>query len=190
MPKILDDTEIYLATIRTVNKRGFRGATTKQIAREAEVSEVTLFRKFGSKMDLMKRAIEYVVSQIDYESAAQYTGNIEKDLFRMTKTYFNGIMKNGDFISAIVMELSREDKMKELIVPPQQMFISFGKLIERYHKEGLLKPEKPLKTMSALLGPLVYSYLLAKAFPNLGITEIDIEEHVNGFLHGRQIKTT
>ncbi|MDI9618910.1 TetR/AcrR family transcriptional regulator [Methanothermobacter sp.] len=39
-------------------RKGYRGATTGEIAAEAGVSEVTLFRKFGSKKNLLKRIMD------------------------------------------------------------------------------------------------------------------------------------
>jgi AcrR family transcriptional regulator len=38
---------------------GYRGATTRRIAREAGVNEVTLFRQFGSKQELIRSAIRH-----------------------------------------------------------------------------------------------------------------------------------
>jgi AcrR family transcriptional regulator len=37
---------------------GYRGATTRRIAQRAGVNEVTIFRHFGSKQDLIRQAIE------------------------------------------------------------------------------------------------------------------------------------
>lgn len=39
-------------------RKGYRGTTTREIAAEAGVSEVTLFRKFGSKKNLLKRIMD------------------------------------------------------------------------------------------------------------------------------------
>lgn len=39
-------------------KRGYRGTTTREIASRAGVSEVTVFRKFGSKKNLLKRVMD------------------------------------------------------------------------------------------------------------------------------------
>ena len=44
---------ILEAAGRVYAKHGFRGATTRLIAMEAEVNEVTLFRTFGSKSALL-----------------------------------------------------------------------------------------------------------------------------------------
>ena len=56
----MDETRdrILSAAHRVFAGSGFRGATTKRIAAEAGVNEVTLFRQFACKDDLLKEAIE------------------------------------------------------------------------------------------------------------------------------------
>ena len=46
------------AAARVYGEFGFRGATTRRIAEEAGVNEVTLFRLFGSKSQLIAEAIQ------------------------------------------------------------------------------------------------------------------------------------
>jgi AcrR family transcriptional regulator len=46
------------AAARVYSKHGFRGATTRLIAAEAGVNEVTLFRTFGSKGALLEAVLE------------------------------------------------------------------------------------------------------------------------------------
>jgi AcrR family transcriptional regulator len=44
--------------VRLYAEAGFRGATTRRIAQEAGVNEITLFRHFGSKTALIQAALE------------------------------------------------------------------------------------------------------------------------------------
>ena len=46
------------AAARIYSEGGFRGATTRRIAEEAGVNEVTLFRLFGSKAELISQAVQ------------------------------------------------------------------------------------------------------------------------------------
>jgi AcrR family transcriptional regulator len=50
------------AAVRVYGEVGFRGATTRRIAQEAGVNEVTLFRIFGSKAALIAEALRANVS--------------------------------------------------------------------------------------------------------------------------------
>ena len=53
------DKKIMRATFRILQKEGFAKATTKKIAAEAEVNEVTIFRKFQNKNNLVETTKEY-----------------------------------------------------------------------------------------------------------------------------------
>jgi AcrR family transcriptional regulator len=50
-------TELLRAAARVYAKYGYRGSTTRRIADEARVNEVTIFRQFGSKDALIHEAI-------------------------------------------------------------------------------------------------------------------------------------
>jgi len=52
-------SRIVHAAARVFAEAGYRGATTRRIAAEAGVNEVTLFRHFGSKDELIREAISF-----------------------------------------------------------------------------------------------------------------------------------
>jgi len=54
---MLNRERILAAAARIYASSGFRGATTRRIAEEAGVNEVTLFRLFGSKAALLSEAM-------------------------------------------------------------------------------------------------------------------------------------
>ena len=51
------------ATVKVFSEAGARGATTRRIAQEAGVNEVTLFRHFRSKEDLIEAALQHFARQ-------------------------------------------------------------------------------------------------------------------------------
>ena len=87
MPKVLEDEKIFQAVIQVVADRGYSGATTRQMADAADISEVTLFRKYGSRQNLVKQAISSIINLSLLGSAAQYTGDIKADLLRIVNAY-------------------------------------------------------------------------------------------------------
>ena len=58
-PAAVDSTteRILAATLQVYTEAGFRGTTTRRIAQEAGVNEITLFRQFGTKEALVKAAL-------------------------------------------------------------------------------------------------------------------------------------
>lgn len=56
---------ILTAAAKVFQEQGFRGATTRRIAEEADVNEVTLFRHFGSKERLLREALSAAAAASD-----------------------------------------------------------------------------------------------------------------------------
>ena len=185
MPKIIEDENIFRAVIQVVIERGYAGATTKQMADAAEVSEVTLFRKYENKAMLVKRAISSIVEQTDFSSAAQYTGDIHADLLRVVQAYQDSAVKHGFFFAALFSEISRYPELIDALDEPLNIFHAIGELITRYQKEGALEQEHPTYTVAALLGPLIYVALMHGAIPFDQLPRLNLSNYVEAFLAGR-----
>ena len=57
MKKIDTKKRLLEATLKLISEKGYMGATTREIAQEAGVTELTLFRHFGSKEKLFKELL-------------------------------------------------------------------------------------------------------------------------------------
>lgn len=58
MKKETTKQHLLEATLKLISERGYLGATTKEIAQEAGVTELTLFRHFGSKEQLFEELLK------------------------------------------------------------------------------------------------------------------------------------
>lgn len=184
MPKVLENEQIYRAVIKIVAERGYSGTTTKQMADAANVSEVTLFRKYGSKQKLVKQAISSIINLSNLASAAQYTGDINADLTRIVQAYQDSAGKHGSFITVLFSEMSRHPELVDSIDEPLNIFLDLGKLLERYQEEGQLPKEPPLHLLAVLLGPVMYTTMLRNAMPNSELPPLNLSNHVKYFLKG------
>ena len=72
---------ILAAAARVYSQYGFRGATTRLIAAEAGVNEVTLFRTFGSKAELLQAMLQ---SQVTANSAPAISGDLSDPVSEIT----------------------------------------------------------------------------------------------------------
>jgi len=185
MPKIVVDETIFNAAIQTVLERGYSGATTKQIAEAAAISEVTLFRKYGSKAELIKQAIASMTEQMEFEAATQYTGDIAADLLRVTRMYQGSAEKSGQFIYSIILEIHRNPELVEIMNRPMGMIHAVGHLLERYQVEGILKQEHLLHAVAGLIGPLIATNMLRQITAVLLMPPVDLQNHVANYLNGR-----
>lgn len=187
MPKIVKDADIYSAVIQVVTERGYAGATTKQMAEAADVSEVTLFRKYGSKPQLVKQAIMAIIEQTHFGNAAEYTGDVTADLMQVVKTYRESASRHGQFFAVLLVEIRRYPEVTDLVNDPFDIFQKIAHLLARYQQEGVLRDEHPMQALASLLGPImVYENLVRNALPNSQLPPLDLDYHVAGFLEGRR----
>lgn len=187
MPKIVENSQIYLAVIQVVSERGYSGASTKQMADAANVSEMTLFRKYGNKAELVKQAIAFIIGETDFSSAAHYTEDVHADLFRVVQAYQDTAVKNGLFIFALFADLARHPELIDSMKEPFRIFQSIGSLIARYQSEGVLKTEPPLHAVAKLLAPLVYISTIRNSRLDDTLPALDLSGHVTSFLEGHCI---
>ena len=184
MPKVLDDNKVFESVIQLIAERGYSGATTKQIAEVAGMSEVTLFRKFGSKMELVASAVNHITERIGLQELVKYTGDLEGDLTRMVDGYVTRAKDYGNFLVTIYSELSKVEGLMELVNRGQSLSFHFVSLIERYQSSGELKSGYPLQLVANLVGPLLYVSMMGRFDTGLDLAEIDTQEHVRNFLDG------
>lgn len=187
MPKIVENSQIYLAVIQVVSERGYAGATTRQMADAADVSEMTLFRKYGNKAELVKQAIAFMIEQTDFSSAAHYTGDVHADLLRVVQAYQDTAVKHGLFIFALFADLARHPELLDSMREPFVIFQSIGALIARYQTEGILKSGHPLHSVAKLLAPLVYISTIQNTKLDDSLPDLDLSGHVTSFLEGHSM---
>src|SRR6476646_2662442 len=84
------------AAFQVCSERGLHGATTREIADVAQVTEVTLFRHFGSKEKLIAALFEHVVATLTESlNEAEADGqDLERDLLRYAQRYNEMLMAN------------------------------------------------------------------------------------------------
>lgn len=187
MPKIVEDEKVYNAAMQLVVERGYAGATTKQIADAANISEVTLFRKYGNKAKLVRKAIMALAERVDFVSAACYTGDITADLLRVVRAYQVSAEKYGQFFYLMLTEIPRYPELAEILDEPFTMIAHIGQLLARYQAEGVLKPEYPMHAVAGLLGPLISVNVIRAASPAAPLPPLDLADHVARYLNGRAV---
>ena len=118
----MQDTEdkILDATIKLLDKNGLKGATTKKIAFEAGVNEITLFRKFHNKEQLLKaakkRSASKFLEELDLLFKIEDNGDMKSYLTTIWKNASRMIDKRINLIR-ISMEEVRDVPFEEKVLP-------------------------------------------------------------------------
>jgi AcrR family transcriptional regulator len=94
------------AAFQVCSARGLHGATTREIADVADVNEVTLFRHFGNKDNLIAALFQRAVAeQADTFGEAEPEANdLERDLHRYAERYHELLMRNEALIRTLIGE--------------------------------------------------------------------------------------
>lgn len=183
-----DATEaaILEAALSVVGERGLKGATTRLIAQRADVNEVTLFRRFGTKTNLIQAAIANRFAAARQEFLG-YTGDVEADLVRLALGYQHALEQFGSAARVIIAEVPYDEELAGSIQGPQQFVGAMVAMLSRYQAEGVLRRESPQTLIPAFIGPMMMPYVTRFLTDSTGLLpfEFDAREHVRGFLYGR-----
>jgi len=110
------DEKIINATFEILQEEGFAKATTKKIAAKAGVNEVTIFRNFKNKNNLVEATKEYYLHLLIAKLEEIFEFGEDEGIGEYLKISFFGVLNlsEEDFrILRVAMEEVREDPDKK-----------------------------------------------------------------------------
>ena len=162
---------ILAAARRVYAQHGFRGATTRLIAIEAGVNEVTLFRTFGSKAALFQQVSQTVNSDSDIARLPDVPDDPERELTDWCATTLAFMRERRSIIRKSISELEeRPDAAMTACQGPNcagEMLMTY---VERLREQGHADADADTFTavamlMSALFGDAMCREIMPDAFP-------------------------
>ncbi|MGG0811759.1 TetR/AcrR family transcriptional regulator [Paenibacillus alvei] len=105
-------SRLMLAAIDLMAEKGYKGVSTKEIASAAGVSEMTLFRNFGSKLNLLENAVDRYHYSVEMTRIFNetVTWDLRKDLLGISQMYHE-IMDRNRKLFLIVL---KDDELIEI----------------------------------------------------------------------------
>ena len=156
MPAAKRKKQILLSAIRVFSRSTYHGATTKEIAEEAGVTEALLYRYFGSKRDIFTEAIQHTSRRLTSgieEILDDYRDNPVKAISQCVAYYVNTLEKHRDMarmIFLVLAELDEED-VKEIYLPIQKRAVEvLADSIKEWQQTGFLVEEVHAKDLAWL----------------------------------------
>ena len=153
----VDDTSLKIidATIQVLNEEGLSGTTTMKIAKKAKVSEVTIFRKFKNKNNLIAKSKE---------------------------AYLQRFLEKTDNLFSIDPNLDLRDYIKQLWIESKKMFedemnlikISFEEInVEVLHRKALAQfSEKIINNLTKIFQNQINKGKIRKINPKMAAVNI------------------
>ena len=104
--------KLLAAAARIYGESGFRGATTRRIADEAGVNEVTLFRLFGSKSALIAEALrEHAPRAVDPVALPEEPADPERELSAWCEAQLTHLRASRSMIRKAMGEIEEHPEM-------------------------------------------------------------------------------
>ncbi len=145
------------AALREFVARGYEAMSLEAIAAAAGVSKLTLYRRWNSKLALVRELLE----SLSDETPMEDQGSLEEDLrVLLREAYRAGVASPaGQIMPRFVAEIASHPELLEVyqteILRPRM--IRLKALIARAHERGELREDLPLTILEAMFGgPLFY----------------------------------
>jgi AcrR family transcriptional regulator len=145
-PNVELDTRqrILTSALEVFLDKGYAAATTRAIAQHAGVNEVTLFRHFGNKLNLVAAIIERFspVNGLKMLIDESLTGDYHEDLRQISKYIIAGMTEQPDIMPLVLFEAHQIPELRELLESvPRQMFSVLIQYFERQAEAGNVRPD-------------------------------------------------
>jgi AcrR family transcriptional regulator len=152
---------IIEAAARVYAQYGFRGATTRLIAQEAGVNEVTLFRLFGSKAQLFDELLRKQLHTSAVPLLPKEPGDPEVEITEWCEVLLAQMRASRSFLRKMIGETEeRPEAARSACVGPHAAAESLERYVETLRERGLADRDADCRTaismfMSALFGDVM-----------------------------------
>ena len=145
--------KLLAAAARIYGESGFRGATTRRIADEAGVNEVTLFRLFGSKSALIAEALrEHAPRAVDPVGLPDEPVDPEQELSAWCNAQLTHLRGARSMIRKAMGEIEEHPEMAPCMSEGTQCaFQELLRYAQRLGRDGTSISEREVHTASAML---------------------------------------
>ncbi|MBO6506962.1 MAG: TetR/AcrR family transcriptional regulator [Roseibium sp.] len=183
MPKSIDVESVYVATTQVFCERGFGGTTTKEIADRAGINEVTLFRRFGTKVALVEAAITEILSKAPF---AQFppTDDVRQDLVNVVRSFLETHGEFGGLVMTLIAQVTHYPELQgaaRALIPNMQ---AVAGIIASHQEKGRIREGNPDQFALKLIAPLAVAGFMEVAKLAPEEFDFDADDHVELFLKG------
>ncbi|MFT4975031.1 MAG: AcrR family transcriptional regulator [Myxococcota bacterium] len=153
MPRVIDTDRLFETTVRLFAERGYSGTTTQEVAREAGVNEVTLFRRYTNKSGLIVAALSLGLSRAPLREVAA-SEDVQADLAAIVVAFQETNRAYGGAVVTLLYELPRHPELQDVVSILQSNMGSAAQVIASHQARGALRPGSPIQQVMLLLAPL------------------------------------
>ena len=161
------------AAARVYARSGLEGATTREIAREAGVNEVTLFRHFRTKDNLLSEVVRRTFDRQEetlaaHDPAARPEGSLRTGLARFARRYRELLESNLPLLRTLIGEIHRYREhefrvFKGIFTPLKAELLA---ALTTARTRGLVRPGVEPRVAADVFSGMIFTEVLRRASPN------------------------
>ena len=190
-----DDTRqrMIAAAMQLFGQVGYSQATTRAISEAAGVNEVTLFRHFGTKKNLLKACIDaFNASSFAATFEAELTNNYLEDIAIMARLQIQNTTANLEMLRLLLCDARNVPELREaMLAGGRSNLARLSGYFQRQIDLGIVHPDMPADVLAIAFDNLFSTNVLFENFfqdslsPRLPTEEI-IRPLVDLFVRGTQ----
>jgi AcrR family transcriptional regulator len=163
------------AAARVYAETGYRGATTRRIAHEAGVNEITLFRHFGSKTTLILEAVRQANLRSDSPAVPATPGDPGIELRSWVRAQLTHFTQLRSIIRTSLGEVEERPEIIPLIgEKPRRVILGLSAYLEQLQREGRASPDFDARTAAlTFFGSLFADAMGRDVMPELYLDSLE-----------------
>jgi AcrR family transcriptional regulator len=178
--------QLLESAARLYAEAGYRGATTRRIAMQAGVNEITLFRHFGSKDALIREAIARAGSSIEAQALPDPPRDPSRELKEWAKAHIAALRKRRSLIRTCMGEIEEHPGLfSRENTAPGVAAKALCKYLRRLRETGQAKAQfDEVAASTMLMGVLFADAMGRDIMPDMYRNEPDhaLDEYIRLFL--------
>jgi AcrR family transcriptional regulator len=140
------------AAARVYAEAGYRGATTRRIAQEAGVNEITLFRHFGSKTTLILEAVRQANLRSDCVAVPETPGDPVAELRSWVRDELKHLTQMRSIIRTSLGEVEERPEIIPLIgAKPRHVILGLVAYLEQLQRDGRASRDFDARTAARMI---------------------------------------
>jgi AcrR family transcriptional regulator len=165
--------------------QGYARTTTYEIATQAGVAEMTLFRHFGNKEKLFQTVAQGLGgSDMLTSIETQLSGDYHADLLLIGQHVLSGLIAQRETIRLLMFEASHFPEVQEAVTKsPRELRQTLSEYFQKQIEEGKVQNLNP-KVMARAFFAMLFGYAIGlDTLTEPLSTEISLDEFVEQFIH-------
>jgi len=173
------------ATLKLISEKGYLGSTTREISLEAGVTELTLFRHFGTKEKLFEELLNHHTFLPRLKELLPELDNLspEQALRLIASRFLVSLKERKSMVKIMYSEVTiYPDKIKKVYNKfIDDLRVTLASYFRELQRKGMLKKVTPEMAAQVFLG-MLFSYFRSEEIMRGGMTKNKMEKNIKEFV--------